>query len=1180
MGGSRPENSIEKSADTRAQDRLNALLDSDEQVRRAQPEPQVQAALQDPDLGLARTVAEVMTGYADRPALAERAHRTTKDPATGRTERELLPEFRSTTYGELWSRVRAVAAEWQQHPERPVRVGDFVCLLGFTSSDYATLDLACTQVGAVSVPLQNSAPLGQLQPIVAETGPTVIAASAEYAELAAELAATSESQPRVIVFDLDSEVDDERAARDAAANRMAAAGLPVDTLDEVLDRGGALDGPQVPEADPDRLALLIYTSGSTGTPKGAMYPERLVRRLWTGFVPGDDKPALSVSYMPMSHLAGRSSLLTTLARGGTTHFAAKSDLSTLFDDIELVRPTELLLVPRICDMLFQRYQSELDRRAGEFADESALDAAVKQDLRDNALGGRVVQAMVGTAPISPEMAAFVESVVDLPLHDGYGSTEAGGVIVDTHVLKPPVLDYKLEDVPELGYFSTDSPHPRGELLVKTENIFPGYYKRPEVTAEVFDADGYYRTGDIMAEIGPDRLVYVDRRKNVLKLSQGEFVAVSRLEAVFVSSPLVRQIYVYGNSARAYLLAVIVPTPDAQERFGTGEALKAALSESLQQVAKEAELNSYEIPRDFLVETEPFTTENGLLSDARKLLRPRLKDQYGERLEALYAELAEGQANELRALRREGRDKPVLETVSRAAQALLGCSSTDLSPEAHFTDLGGDSLSALSFSTLLQEIFEVEVPVGVVISPANDLRALARHIEGERSGGAKRPSFATVHGKDAAEVRASELTLDKFIADSTLQAAEQLPRPAGGEPSTVLLTGANGYLGRFLCLDWLERLAGRGGKLVCIVRGSDAAAARARLDEAFDSGDEELLRHYRKLADEHLEVLAGDIGEPDLGLDQATWQRLAAEVDLIVHPAALVNHVLPYQQLFGPNVVGTAELIRMAITERIKPITYLSTVAVIGGHPDAADEDADIRAASPVRQLDDSYANGYATSKWAGEVLLREAHDHCGLPVAAFRSDMILAHSRYRGQLNVPDMFTRLLLSLVATGVAPESFYRATGGERPRAHYDGLPADFTAEAISTLGVRTTEGYRTYNVLNPHDDGISLDVFVDWLNAAGHEIQRISDYDEWFSRFETAIRALPEQQRQHSLLPLLHAFRQPGEPIPGSGITAARFREAVQEAGIGADRDIPHLSAELIEKYVRDLQQLGLLQAHPA
>ena len=185
--------------------------------------------------------------------------------------------------------------------------------------------------------------------------------------------------------------------------------------------------------------------------------------------------------------------------------------------------------------------------------------------------GGFVSALTGSAPISPEMRTFVESFLDMHLTDGYGSTEAGAVFVDGQVRRPPVIDYKLVDVPELGYFGTDRPHPRGELLVKSETMFPGYYKRPEVTAEVFDADGYYRTGDVVAELGPDQLRYLDRRNNVLKLSQGEFVTVSKLEAAFGDSPLVRQIFVYGNSARSYLLAVVVPTEDALSRSASSRA---------------------------------------------------------------------------------------------------------------------------------------------------------------------------------------------------------------------------------------------------------------------------------------------------------------------------------------------------------------------------------------------------------------------------------------------------------------------------------------------------------------------------------------------------------------------------------------------------------------------------------
>ena len=1174
------------SARERAGERIRRLEAEDEQFRNAKPDLALQAAARKPGLRLPQILETLVEGYADRPAVGWRARSLVTDPATGRTSSRLLPRFDTITYRDLWANVRAVAAAWAQDTENPLAPGDFVATIGFASPEYLMLDLVCGYLGLVSVPLQQSAAASRLQPIIAEVEPRVITMGAGYLDLAVQAALGSTSLRRLVVFDYRPEVDDQRESLERARARLAEAGMTVtiETFDELVQRGRELPAQPMYTGETDqRLAMILYTSGSTGLPKGAMQTERMVSKWWTAELQADlaDIPVFNVNFMPLNHLGGRISLSTAFQAGGISYFVPESDLSTLFEDWNLVRPTDLGMVPRVAEMLYQKYQSAVDTLLFEGADPEEAAAVAKTELREHILGGRIIKSFSSTAPLAAEMKSFIEDCLDVHVFDGYGLTELLMVTRDGVMARPPVIDYKLIDVPELGYFLTDKPYPRGELLIKSETAFPGYFKRPEVTANAFDADGYYRTGDVMAELGPDRVKYVDRRNNVLKLAQGEFVAIARLEAAFATAAWVRQIFLYGNSERPYLLAVIVPTDEALDKFGNDE-LKAALGGSLRQTAKLAELQSYEIPAEFLVETDPFTEDNGLLSSVGKLLRPKLKEHYGERLEALYTELAAGRTAELRALRDGVADRPVVDTLARAAESLLGLPGGPPRPDAQFLELGGDSLSALTFSNLLYDLFNVDVPVGQIISPTSNLQQIADFVEAERESGSKRPTFATVHGRGATEVRAADLTLDKFIDAKTLTAAPNLPR-ATGTPHTVLLTGANGYLGRFLTLEWLQRLSERGGTLITIVRGTDPDAARRRLEDVFDSGDPQLLEQFRGLAAEHLEVIVGDIGEPNLGLDQETWDSLAQRVDLIVHPAALVNHVLPYDQLFGPNVVGTAELIRLAITTRVKPITYLSTVSVaMSVDPAKFTEDGDIRTISAIRPIDDSYANGYGNSKWGGEVLLREANDLCGVPVAVFRSDLILAHGRYAGQLNVPDMFTRLIISLLATGIAPFSFYETDAeGNRAVAHFDGLPAEFVAESVTKLGELTAisaEGsasYRSFDVMNPHDDGISLDVFVDWLIAAGHDIRRIDDHSEWLARFETALRALPEKQRQLSVLPLLGAYRKPEQPLRGALSPTDVFRVAVQDAKIGADKDIPHLSAALIDKYVSDLRLLGLI-----
>ncbi|HEX4376170.1 MAG TPA: carboxylic acid reductase [Steroidobacteraceae bacterium] len=1156
--------------------RIENLSREDAQFRASFALDSVIKAKRQPGLRLAQVVELVMEGYADRPALGQRSRSLVTDPATGRKTLQLLPHFDTISYRDLWTRARAVAAEWHRNAIQPLGAGDFVCILDFTSPDYAALILACIHLGAVIVPLQTSAPSRQHADIIAETGPPILAAGIDYLDAAVDAILAGTAVKRLVVMSYDTRDDDHRDRLDNARRRLSTAGRPIDLdpIDAIADRGASLPAAPlyVPKEDENPLSWLFYTSGSTGTPKGAMFTERLVIGTWLSEMP---LPAITLSFMPMAHLVGNGYMLLALASGGTSYCAPKSDLSTLFEDLSLARPTMASIVPRVCELLHHHFLGEVDRRMnGSAADPKTVEAELKREMREKLLGGRLLSVGCGSASLAPETYAFMESMLDMHMPIGYSSTEiAGGtVLVDWKIQRPPVVGYKLADVPELGYFNTDKPHPRGELLVKSDRKMAGYYKRPDLTAERYDEDGYYRTGDIMAEIGPDHLIYLDRRNNVVKLSQGEFVAVSKLEALYSHSSQIRQIYIYANSERAFLLAVVVPSDALIALLDAGQAaqVKSAIRRSLQQIAEEQHLNGYEIPRDFLLERRPFSLQNGLLSEIGKHQRPKLRERYGDRLEQLYAQLAQDRLKELRALRGDARDQPVLETVTRALQATLGIPAADVRSDLRYGDLGGDSLSALQLSLLLKDIFGVEVPVGVITNPAADIAQLARYIDAERNASGKRPTPATVHGSDATRVTASDYKLEKFIDPALLQKARTLA-PPDGAIRTVLLTGATGFLGRFMAVSWLERLAKTGGRLVCIARGSNAADARGRIESALAS-DAQLLQHFRSLGSEHLEVLPGDIALQNLGLDEATWERLASEVELIVHPAAHVNHVLPYNQLFAANVAGTAELIRLAITTRMKRFHDISTLGVNSVARGIVDEDSDIREVMADCELNDSYANGYGVSKWAGEVLLREAFDLCQLPVAVFRPGMILAHTRYAGQLNVPDMFTRLLFSLIATGVAPATFYAqdARNG-RPKARYDGIPVDVLADSITAIGARQAPGFHTYNLSAADGGHVSLDDFVDWLIEAGCGIERIDSYDSWLSRFETAMQALPEERRQQSMLAILGPYRQPQKAVTKSVLPAARFLSASKAAGF----EMPPLSAALINKYVADLRHLKLV-----
>ena len=228
----------------RLERRVAELAVNDPEFAAARPDEAVSAAIEAAGRRLPQVAKAVLEGYSDRPALAQRAVELVKDPQTGRTSAKLLPWFDKVTYGELADRVDALSRALTNGADGIVAAGDRVCVLGFTSVDYTTIDIALGLVGAVSVPLQTSAAVAQLQPIVIETEPTVFAASVDYLSDAVDVilnaAEAGHTPGRLVVFDYRTEVDDHRAALQTAHERLAELALTIETLNEVRERGAGL----------------------------------------------------------------------------------------------------------------------------------------------------------------------------------------------------------------------------------------------------------------------------------------------------------------------------------------------------------------------------------------------------------------------------------------------------------------------------------------------------------------------------------------------------------------------------------------------------------------------------------------------------------------------------------------------------------------------------------------------------------------------------------------------------------------------------------------------------------------------------------------------------------------------------------------------------------------------------
>ncbi|KAJ3167148.1 Long chain acyl-CoA synthetase 7 peroxisomal [Geranomyces variabilis] len=575
------------------------------------------------------------------------------------------------TYNQVHARIKNLGSGFTK---RGLVANDAVGLFSVNRPEWVIAEQASFTISAVTVPLYDTLGIEAIDYIMNQVEVKTVVATQDKAKI---LLGMKDKLPTLALLVL---MDGSDAQFIAACKEKGVDAISITDL----EKEGSENPVTGTLATKDTLATICYTSGTTGTPKGVMLSHENLMSFCAASQAGIAKSAVYnytkndvyISYLPLAHVFERAIQVCLTYVGARLGFY-QGDTLKLLDDVAELKPTIFASVPRLFNRIYDKVMQGVKAKGGlaatlfnkAFAAKKAglADGHITHFLWDSLvfgkvrarLGGRVRVMLTGAAPISADVMDFLRICFSAHVHEGYGQTEtsAGAAVTDIrdistgHIGAPCASgEIKLVDVPSMNYISLDKPHPRGEICVRGNNVFKGYYKAPEKTAEVLDKDGWCHTGDVGMWDAKGHLVIIDRVKNIFKLAQGEYIAPEKIEMVYQKHELVGQTFVYGDSLQACLVAIVVPDEDTFKRWAVQQGLpeksipelcaddatRKAVLKALAEFGKAEGLKGFENVKDVFLEPKPFTPDNGLMTPTFKLKRHEAKIKYQSQIDAMYA----------------------------------------------------------------------------------------------------------------------------------------------------------------------------------------------------------------------------------------------------------------------------------------------------------------------------------------------------------------------------------------------------------------------------------------------------------------------------------------------------------------------------------------------------------------